>query len=84
MKNLFFSLSLLIIIFIAIFHKNNYESFQSKKTVEYTLPHGQSNTKQTKKLTKNLLKGGSQANADAKYDSQVGPIDDINPPAGTT
>ena len=83
MNHIFFASILLLIIFFSIFYGNSNETFKSKK-IKYTLPQGNSNNKQTQKLTKNLLKNGSQAKADAKYDSQVGSIDDLNAPSGTT
>ena len=79
---IFFVIITIIIIFLItfIFGTCN-ENFKSKKKkIEYNLPHGNSNTKQTNDLTKKLLVNGSQADADAKYDSDVGTINDINPP----
>lgn len=83
---IFFVLITIILLFLlsSIFGTCN-ETFKSKKKkIKYHLPHGNSNTKQTHDLTKKLLINGSQANADAKFDSDVGSINNINPPTIVT
>ena len=72
-------MNLFLLTFIFGTFNENFKS-KKKKKIEYNLPHGNSNTKQTNDLTKKLLVNGSQADADAKFDSDVGSINDINPP----
>ena len=59
------------------------EKFEEKEENTFDVPDGNSNTDQTIDLTRSLMITGSQSDADAEYDNQVGDVNNVNPPKGT-
>ena len=75
------NLILFFIVFYAIFFGNKL-SFEKFDT--FNVPEGNSNTDQTIDMTRSLMISGSQSDADSEYDNQVGDVDDVSPPQGTS
>ena len=79
------NLILCLILLYAILFGNtlSFEKFEEEGNT-FEVPYGNSNTDQTVELTRSLMIIGSQSDADSEYDNDVGSIDRVTLPPGTS